>query len=261
MPFNQCGKWENTVIKPIVSIICSDIISFSWVNSVLLGAAGAILLVFIGNGEDVIIALQMPDVFDCLMLLYYVLDTGFLFQLCIVFVAAYSSTVYVRDKNAGLLNTLLLRISCKCYFIARGVQCFVSSFVGTGIMCIIMVSIWHIFLPIGNLKILIYLIAETSIAIAFWCECGLALSAFVPNRFVAMTSPFVLQYVIGRLCFSFMPERFNLTLYLCGSLLAFADENSKLTVFVQGISLFSALTIIVYIVFYCRASKELIDGK
>lgn len=144
---------------------------------------------------------------------------------------------------------------------ARGLQCFISAFAGTGILCVVMILIWCVFLPVGSLKVLIYLTIETSIVVAFWCECGLTLSVFVPNRFVALTSPFVLQYIIGRICFSFLPENLNPTLYLCGNLLAFADDTSKLVVLMQGIALFGGATFFVLLIFLVKASKEIMAGK
>ena len=261
MSFSQCTKRKTSINQVTTNLIISDLFSTTWITSVLRSTIVSILFVFIGNGEDVIVALQMPKTFDSVMLMYYVLDTGFLFQLCIVLVAAYSSTLYIRDKENNFILNLLLRIPCKYYLVARGLQCFISAFAGTGILCVVMILIWCVFLPVGSLKVLIYLTIETSIVVAFWCECGLTLSVFVPNRFVALTSPFVLQYIIGRICFSFLPENLNPTLYLCGNLLAFADDTSKLVVLMQGIALFGGATFFVLLIFLVKASKEIMAGK
>lgn len=261
MSFSQCTKRKTSINQVTTNLIISDLFSTTWITSVLRSTIVSILFVFIGNGEDVIVALQMPKTFDSVMLMYYVLDTGFLFQLCIVLVAAYSATLYIRDKENNFILNLLLRIPCKYYLVARGLQCFISAFAGTGILCVVMILIWCVFLPVGSLKVLIYLTIETSIVVAFWCECGLTLSVFVPNRFVALTSPFVLQYIIGRICFSFLPENLNPTLYLCGNLLAFADDTSKLVVLMQGIALFGGATFFVLLIFLVKASKEIMAGK
>lgn len=261
MSFDQCWNRKTSIIQLMINLILSDIVSWSWVISTFRCVGVSILLVLIGNGEDIVIALQMPDVVDCETLLYYVLDTGFLFQLCIVFVAANSSTVYVRDKDHCVRNNLLLRIPCKYYLLERGFQCYVSSFLETTVLCVMMILICRVFVPLGSFEVVAYLTIETSFVIAFWCEVGLALSVFVPNRFVAMVSPFVLQYIVGRICFSFMPEYLNPTLYLGGNLLVFADSDEKFKVLIQGGVLFTVATLAAQTVFCWKANKEIMSGK
>jgi hypothetical protein len=53
-----------------------------------------------------------------------------------------------------------------------------------------------------------YLIVKVfvfSLGNAFWVVCGLALSAYIPNRFVAILSPLVFSYILEQITYHFPP--------------------------------------------------------
>ena len=60
MSFSQCTKRKTSINQVTTNLIISDLFSTTWITSVLRSTIVSILFVFIGNGEDVIVALQMP---------------------------------------------------------------------------------------------------------------------------------------------------------------------------------------------------------
>jgi len=91
---------------------------------------------------------------------------------------------------------------------------------------------------------------------AMWSVIGLTLSAFFPNKYVAICTPFAASYIIERITIQF-PTPFNLWTI---SISMLQWENSLL-MFLYSVGIFTALAAICGVVFTLKVKRMVQNGK
>lgn len=187
-----------------------------------------------------------------------------------IFAALPFTANFADEWHDGVTNHCITRNGIKKYALANSLFCATTSFLAVflGLM-IFAISLsfsvpiyWHdsnpVSLPFGilleNDLPWIYLITEVfvfSCSISMWCMLGLLLSAFLPNKYVAICSPLVASYVVERITMN-LPDAFNLW-YLS---LTHINLTNPWFAFLYMTGVFLALSVVCGIVFYFVLRKR-----
>jgi len=135
---------------------------------------------------------------------------------------------FCNDWNTQYIRFVVFRSGLKRYAWSKITVCFLSSFIATFFGLLLFLFFLGIFLPIfpvdplirgdivntpfGELSVgsfsILYPIARIfvfALGNSFWVVCGLALTAYLPNRFVALLSPFIFSYLLEEITATFPP--------------------------------------------------------
>lgn len=141
-------------------------------------------------------------------------------KLLAVFAAVPFCASFCSDWNCQYIKPVIVRCGLKRYTISKVAACFLSAFatVFLGLCLFILLFLTKQPLypdqpasefalpPFGSLVKspipALYILAEVcvlSMACALWAVVGLAISAYIPNRFVAIATPLIASYLLERL--------------------------------------------------------------
>lgn len=192
-------------------------------------------------------------------------------KLIAIFAALPFAANFAEEWN----NSSTILISTRCgerKYIFANVSCvFISStlvaFLGTMIFAVALSFFMPVYIDDGNPLFppygellttdfpMLHIITEAfvfAVSCAVWSEAGLMLSAFFPNKYVAMLSPFVASYIVERITLQF-PAPLNLW-YLSISVLAW---DNALAQFFYTIGVFVLLSAVCGTVFWIVVRRRI----
>lgn len=206
---------------------------------------------------------------DVEMRLGLFLDVDVYRKIIAVFAALPFAANFADEWNNGVTNQLITRVGVKKYAVTNAAICFVTSFLAVFAGIMIFLIGYSFFYPVyseGNERAWpyaellssglpwIYIILRTfffSLNCAVWSMMGLMLSAFFPNKYVAICSPLIACYAVERITIQF-PDIFNLW-YL--SLSINTIGNSVFT-FIYTFFIFAALSAVFAAVFVITVKRR-----
>jgi hypothetical protein len=173
-----------------------------------------------------IAVLPYTDVISLLRLLF---GLSLFKKVLVIFAAAPFVSSFCGDWNTQYIRFLVARCGVFRYVASKVVVCFLSSLavVFLGLLLFVLGLLpftpltpddltplagppFGMFLtdglPVLYLLVLCFLFALGN---SFWAVCGLTVSAYIPNRFVAILSPFLLSYILEEIT-SPLPPWINL---------------------------------------------------
>ena len=83
------------------------------------------------------------------------------------------------------------------------------------------------------------------------------MSTFVQNYYVAIVGPFVLSYIVGRLCYAFLPDVCNPNNYMQAYLFSLVANDDQWIICARSLLLFGTLSIIIGIAFVWRIERKI----
>lgn len=195
-------------------------------------------------------------------------------------IAIFASLAYVgsfcSDWNNQYIRAVIVRSGKEDYIFSKysscALSCFVSSFLGLIIFCVLLavklpintISEQNNFLlPYGSLintTPIVYLLVTItifSLAITFWGLTGLLLSAYIPNYFVAISSPLVFSYIVEELTAKF-PPAFNL--YALTRSVQIIEGGMGINLF-YNVFIFAVLMVLVYLLFRNIVKRRIANEK
>lgn len=206
---------------------------------------------------------------------FFDLLIGFtMYKKLIVLIAAIPFTAsFCSDWNCQYIKPIVIRSGIFQYSFAKVFTCFLSSFlvVFIGLSLFIMLLVTQIPLypnsaepfatpPFAELAQgsfpILYIAAEGfvfSLAASFWSVVGLAVSAYIPNRFVAISTPLIASYILEELT-SFFPDWLNLY-YLTRS--SDVLHQGAVVSFCYFFLIFVVLSFFVGIIFYRQVRRRM----
>lgn len=218
---------------------------------VILGGA------IIGNYADLSAFLQFPDYISVEYIFLYLSQTGFLLPLSLISASYLSAISFCRDRSSRFLISILFRITRKSYLIGRIFECAIFSLLSIVIPSTISFLCLSSKILNCNYLYCVIIIANYAVAVSFWCLCGLLISTWITNEYVVTIAPFVLSYVIGRICYSILPVWFNPNEYMQSYILSYASPKNQWIVILWGYLEFLILSVIVSVLFFKRANMVL----
>lgn len=213
----------------------------------------------IGNYTDLSIMLSEPGKCYAETVFLYLAQTSFFLPLVMIMAAFLGAVPFCIDRNCRRFASLFLRIPVRTYLIARAVECFLLSFLSIFTVSGCFLAICALALPGSNLAFALYIIVDYSIAVSFWCMCGLFSSVFLPNYYVTLTAPFVLSYLVGRLSYSLLPQWYNPNNYMQSLLFVATSADRRWLICVCCVLGFTGLSFLVGSGFVICAEKALQD--
>lgn len=151
-------------------------------------------------------------------------------KLVVIFAAIPFAASFCSDWNCQYIKPVVIRSGVRKYTWSKVTICFISAFLTVFVGLIIFILLLSLKMPIlpveniqdsvvapfaplatGPLPIL-YILARVfvfSLAAALWSVVGLAISAYIPNRFVAIASPVIASYLLEELT-SYLPGWLNI---------------------------------------------------
>ena len=177
---------------------------------------------------------------------------------------------FAEEWNTMAANHYVIRANPRKYAAANVVTCVLSSivtvFVGMTLFAGIYSLFYPFYIPTNNPPTPPYGVLETlglpflsmsanlfvfSVSCAVWSTMGLMLSAFFPNKYIAICSPFIFGYVVERLTMQ-LPNQLNL--YLIS--LSFITWTGALGAFLYSIALLLGISVICGTVFTVIVEKR-----
>ncbi|MBC5788203.1 hypothetical protein [Clostridium facile] len=137
--------------------------------------------------------------------------------LLVLFASFPAASSFCSDWNCQYIRCHVSRSGIKGYIGGRILSCITSSFLACFLGILLFVLILLTFFPLANAErdvslnaiptlhklylispwlYLIYHIFIISLATATWSVVGLCISAWIPNRFIALLSPFICYYIL-----------------------------------------------------------------
>ena len=248
-------------------------------NKTILGVCGVCLTLLLSNSEDLYYCLKY-DSGSILYIFEMVTNGGWFFSIIYLLTAFTSSTGFCEDINDRYLYGILVRTKRSYYCISKIIGCFLETMaiVFLGFACFL--GFLSVFLPvIGEPdeipyialipyrtlllenKICAYFVIKIlliSISASFWSCIGLMLSAMNPDKFLTISSPFILNYIISRLQL-YMPDWLNLD-YMATGYPIFGNDAGWLCTVIYSFSIYLSLTFLAAYIFYRRV-QGYINGK
>ena len=148
------------------------------------------------------------------------------FKKILAVIAAFTfSTSFCTDWNNQFIRPYIIRSGVNRYILAKLITCYATAFGVTfwGLLLFVLINLpfQSIISPevtqlmppfdtIGAFSPFLYLVVKLfifSLGNAFWVLCGFTLSAYIPNRFVAVISPLIFCYFFEEL--KFLPKWIN----------------------------------------------------
>ncbi|HLU21046.1 MAG TPA: hypothetical protein VKZ77_01020 [Bacillaceae bacterium] len=148
-------------------------------------------------------------------------------KLVVLFAAVPYVSSFCSDWKYQFIKPVLIRTGIFKYIWSKVITCFVSGFLVVFLGLMIFITLLSLIVPMfdGNSTIrepfallaegqlpVLYLVAQSfifSLAAALWTVVGLALSAFIPIHFVAITAPVIASYLLEELT-RLLPNWLNL---------------------------------------------------
>lgn len=187
-----------------------------------------------------------------------------------IFAALPFTSNFADEWKSNITNYCLTRRGIKKYTASNILLCAVISIVTVFVGMILFVLVLSPFIPfhrpsqnthifpygelLDNGPQWLYITARIfifSCSCSVWCVMGLMLSAFLPNKYVAICSPLVASYVVERITIQF-PAEFNLwPLSLSNAMI----KNSTFT-FIYTLTLFALISAVCGVIFYVVLRKR-----
>lgn len=200
--------------------------------------------------------------------LYYfslLLDLSMSKKLITLCAALPGVVLFCNDWSCQYIKPVVIRSGVKRYAFSRCLACFLSAFALSFLGMAVFVFLLSLKLPLMDINFVdgtfapladsplpaLYILAHIfvfSLAMALWAMVGLAVSAYIPNRFVAVTTPIVASYLIEELM-SFLPPFLD-TYYLTRASNVLGQGAA--VSFVYFLFFFLAFSMLLGIVFYFR---------
>lgn len=177
---------------------------------------------------------------------------------------------FADEWNTMAANHYVIRTKPRKYAAANIMICVLSStltvFVGMTVFAGIYSLFYPFYIPTSNPPIPPYGVLETlgfpflsmaanlfvfAVSCAMWSAMGLMLSAFFPNKYIAICSPFIFSYVVERLTMQ-LPTQLNL--YHIS--LSYINWTGALGAFLYSIGLLLGISVICGIVFTVVVGKR-----
>lgn len=189
-----------------------------------------------------------------------------------IFAAIPFASNYCNELNSGLSTFCIIRCNPKKYIFSNAAVCFLSSFFTAllGILLFMFVLSFKIpfyefdpnpkIMPFGifldNGLPMLYMLAHLTIysfSVSMWVSTGLAMSALLPNSFIAICTPFIMSYILEKITIDF-PVYLNLWILSLGK-----DVLNKgpLVTLLYCVSVFILLTIFFIWIFYTTAKRRI----
>jgi hypothetical protein len=151
-------------------------------------------------------------------------------KLAVLFAAVPFAAVFCSDWNCQYIKPVVIRSGIKKYAWSRITLCFLSAFITVFIGLILFFILLSLKMPLflesdmdnlisepfasiayGVMPVM-YILAEAavfSMAAALWSVVGMTVSAYIPNRFVALASPVIACYLLEELT-AYLPNFLNI---------------------------------------------------
>lgn len=243
------------------------------------GILGIFLTVALSNVEDLYNCLENNSG-SVLYIFEMVTNGGWFFSIIYLFAAFTSSTGFCEDINNRYFYAIMIRTKGIYYSVSKMISCVLGAmtivFCGAGLFLIAS----SVFLPvirkpeeISGITMLPYrvLLLENkvyayfvikilliSISVSFWSCVGILVSTVNPDKFLAISSPFVLNYIVSRLQL-YMPDYLNLDYMACGYPIL-GDNAGWLCTLIYSIGVYFVLTLLLIYIFH-RKVQGYADGK
>lgn len=211
--------------------------------------------------------------FNCFTVQYHVdifLHLDAYRKLLPVFGALPFTANFADEWKSGVTLGCVIRRGAKKYAAANVLFCAVTSLLTVVLGMLLYAFIYSLFIPLyeeytdpftyllgrllkGGLGWL-YMIFQIFIfacSCSMWAVMGMLLSALMPNKYVAIASPFVASYIVERITIQF-PPRFNLWLLS----LAAMEWKSDLVGVLYTVGIFAAISAVCGILFYIVVRKR-----
>ena len=110
------------------------------------------------------------------------------------------------------------------------------------------------YILMGNSPIIYFIIRSflISISAVFWCTVGLYISSYIPNNFVAISTPFISFYLLGEIG-EFLPHFFNFRMLAYG--FDVINKGALITI-IYTLVFFTVLTLIVGMLFIRNVKRR-----
>ena len=173
------------------------------------------------------------------------------------------------EWNNSASNMYITRCGTVKYAVSNVIMTFISSFITVFTGMLIFAGVMSCFMPfcvvdqntlaepfgffLGTDFPFLYIAARAAIfaaSCAMWSVMGLTLSAFFPNKYVALCAPFAASYIVERITIQF-PSPINLWTVSISML----KWDNQLMLFLYSIGLFTALAAILGIVFVLKVKR------
>ena len=178
---------------------------------------------------------------------------------------------FAEEWNEAVTLHCVARRGIKKYSFSNVLFCWITSLLAVFLGMMLFTAVYSFFIPIytpnPNPKPtpygvfldtgypMLYLTARISIfsaSCAMWSVMGLLLSAFFPNKYIAICSPFVASYVIERITIQF-PDLLNLHALS----LSYMDERiAPMPAFLYSLGVFAVISLICGSAFYLLVRKR-----
>lgn len=216
---------------------------------------------------------EPTDVVQAINLLF---TLSFFKKIIVIFTSLTYVGSFCSDWNNQYIRAVVVRCGKENYIVSKylscAVSCFLSSFIGLIIFCFVLllkIPITTIleennsYPPYGSLintaPIVYLLITITifSLAMTLWGLTGLLLSAYIPNYFVAISSPLVFSYILEELTAK-LPPSFNI--YALTRAANVIDKGMAVS-FLYNVFIFIFFMFLVYLLFRNVVKRRITNEK
>ena len=206
-------------IKQFIRLLGVDLRRAILSKGFLIGIIATFLSIYVSSGMKFHHTQNIVETFN----ISYSQGTNYLI-IILVCTFAYSSSL-CSDLNSNITNFIVVRTSPKKYCISKCISCSIASGMAISIGCflflIVLINNLSSFMPninipeirnemeviafgrllIANKPILYFLCVFLVIFIqsSFWACLGLCISSYLPNKYIAYTSPFISYFIFNEI--------------------------------------------------------------
>ena len=205
---------------------------------------------------------------DVIFLFQYPFDIGSFSRILPLAAALTASTSYVADRSSGMLNFVLSRLTIGQYSRSRFAVSVCAGFLTLFLGWALYIASLSLHFPIVNIHAgnyesyctdlygtflyrghpVLYMMVQvvnSAICGGFWAAVGLAVSAYLPNRFVSIAAPFLINDTLYNLV-NASPEKWHSPSNVAKGILVGTDSMS----FMIMLGYFITLLALCYLLFY-----------